>query len=268
MDVYGNSASTLQTIISTYQNYAYGLTMIPSGNNADAAKTYRQGLGIDYDGMSLYTNWARIKDLYNNSSAWTSQIGKIGVKAALMGNAFDALSFAGIDENNHGGQLRGFDVIEMEYDYDDVDLKTLDEAQINPIIHDPIFGPIVMGDKTLQVSNSDTSFNGTRRLYNYIISSIISQVLRKQQFKLNDPAHRFVAASLTDQIISPILANSYLSEAKVVCDETNNTTKVLNSRHFVIDVAVKVTANSQFVLLRLTRLSQTQSVADFLPIAA
>lgn len=265
LDIYGTYANKVLSIIQNYQPYAFGITVVPMGNNAANAISYRQTLGIDEDSMSLYTNWMRIEDPYNNSSAWVSGIGKMGVKYSLMGNTFDALSPAGIDENNHGGQISsvGFRILEMENDYTDNQLLLLDNAQINPIIFNPVYGVLAMGDRTLQVTNSDTSFIGTRRLYNYIIDNIVKQVLKKQEFKLNDPQHRLLATLLTNEFLSPIVNNGYLREAVVVCNESNNTNEVLNQRKFVLDIYVKVTPNSQVNLLRLTRLSQTQTIAQF-----
>lgn len=264
MDPIGGYDTKINTIIQTYQKYAHGISVIALGSDADEAIAARQLSAIDSDNISYYTNWARIEDPYNNSSAWISHIGSIGKKYAMMEDTYDALSPAGIDENNHGGQLSDWKVLEVENDYSDTDLQNLDEAQLNPIILDQNYGLMVYGDKTAQVSNSDTSFVGTRRLYNYIIDTIDKQILRQQEFKLNDATHRFKAQSMTQTFLEPIINQGYLRDALAVCDETNNTDDVLERRQFILDVYVKVTPNSQFVTLRLTRLSQTQTVAEFI----
>lgn len=264
MDALGGYDSTINTLITTYQPYAHGLTIIPMGNNASEAIAVRNGSVIDSDNISYYTNWARIEDPYNNSSAWISNIGSIGKKYALMNDVYDALSPAGIDENNHGGQLTDWKVLEVEEDYNDSELQLLDEAQINPVILDDIYGLMAYGDKTAQVSNSDTSFIGTRRLYNYIIDKITKQVLRKQEFKNNDEQHRLKARLMTQSFLEPIVAQGLFREIYVQCDENNNTDYVLEQRKFILDIYVKITPNSQFVTLRLTRISQTQTIAEFL----
>jgi len=264
MDVLGGFDSTINNIIQNYQPYAHGLTIIPFGKDAEEAVEYRQQNLIDSDNISYYTNWARIKDIYNNSSAWISHIGSIGKKYALMADVYDALSPAGIDENNHGGQLDDWIILEMENDYTNSDLQILDESQINPIIYDLVYGPMVYGDKTAQVSNSDTSFIGTRRLYNYIIDNVTRQVLRKQEFKLNDEPHRIKARLMTQAFLEPIVSLGLVREIYVQCDENNNTDAVLEQRRFILDIYIKITPNSQFVTLRLTRISQTQTIAEFL----
>lgn len=266
MDVYGNSANTILNIIRTYQEFAFGITVVPLGNSRAEAITFKNGLGIDDDSIAIYTNWSKIEDPYNNSFAFTSNVGKIGAKYAAMEDVFDALSPAGIDENGHGGSIGsiGFRIIEVENDYSDADLEALDNARINPIVFDEEFGPIIEGDRTMQVLNSDTSFIGTRRLYNFMLDAITKQILRKQEFKLNDELHRLLAKTQTEVFLQPILAQNLLREVFVQCDDKNNNDAVLDQRRFILDIFVKVTPNSQFVLLRLTRLSQTQVLADFI----
>lgn len=267
MDIYGGYANTLQNVLQNYQPYSMGISIIPPGNNAASAKIYRQSLGIDYDHMALYTNWATIVDPYNNSFAFVSQIGKIGVKWAQMQNVYDGLPPAGVDENQHGGQLdnSSFQVSDMEIvHYSEVDKQTLDQAQINPIILDPLYGPIIDGNRTLQVTLSDTSYIHTRRLYNLLEENIVTQVLRRQVFKLNDDVHRLQAKFLTEALLAPILAQNLLNEAVVVCDTTNNTGPVLDQRKFILDIYVKAAVSSEFVILRLTRLANAAVISQFI----
>lgn len=265
MDPYGTNLNNLINIINDYQPYAFGITVVPQGNNALAARTYRNNSGVDFDGVALYTNWLKINDSYNNSFAWTSGVGKIGVKYSQMSDVYDGLAPAGTDEQGRGGQLRGgFEIKEVEYDYTDADLELLNDANINPIIKKPSYGVMTYGDRTLQVVNSDTSFIPHRRLFNKMIEDITTQILEKQIFKLNDPIHRLLAKTQAETYIAPILALNLLREVYVQCDEDNNNDAILQVRKFILDVYVKVTPFSEFVTLRLTRLPQGGVVADFI----
>jgi len=264
MDVNGNSATKLKDLRDNYQYYSHCITCVPLGNDSESAVTVRQGLGIDDDHLSLYTNWSQIEDPYNNSFAWISQIGSVGTKYAMMEDVYDALSPAGDDEDGHGGILQIWKVIEMEEDYDDTALQELDDAQINPIIKDDAGIVKIYGDKTLKISLSDTSYVGTRRLYNLIIEKIIKNILRRQEFKNNDDFHRLKARSMADDYMRPIASRQFLRDYYVQCDTNNNDDTVLEQRKFILDVYVKVTPNSQFVQLRFTRLSQTQILAEFI----
>ena len=256
VDVIGNSYTYLENLVNNYQVYSHGIFPVPLGNSRADAVTYRQGLGISNDKLSIYWNWGRVKDTYNNSSAWTSLMGKVAVKYAQMVDVYDGLSPAGIDRNNHGGILSGFPILELEEDVNEVDKDLLDNAQINPIIKD---GSVyrIDGDRTLITVNTDTSFVGTRRVYNYINQNVYEQVLREQVFKLNNAPNRAIKRNQVEQIVAPIRDAGIINDFRVICDETNNTPTVLDSRNFVINLYIQATPNSQFVNFYLDRFGQT-----------
>jgi hypothetical protein len=271
MDVFGDHAGDINNLIQTYQVYAQGISCIPYGNSVSQAVVYRNSLSIDSDDVGLYYEWTKIKDPYNNSQAWISNIGSVGKKFAAMSDVYDSYSPAGVDENGkYGGQLSDWTPIAIERDLTDLDaglgsdLQTLDEAQINPIIFDESYGLMIYGDKTLQVSLSDTSYVGTRRLYKLLIKNISRQVLRRQEFKNIDSYHMFKAKSLTEELLRPIVAGQYLRSASVVCSDVNNTDATKNQRQFILDVYVQATPNSQKCILKFTRLSQTMILSDLI----
>ncbi len=270
MDVNGNSSTTVNSLVTNYQKWAHAITFIPLGNSASEAVTYRNSLGINSDKISLYTNWAKIQDDYNDSMAWISHVGSIGGKYALMYSAYDAASPAGIDENGWGGILSDWKVIEMENDYTDYDkglgsdLQIMDEAQINPLVFTEGDGLLIYGDKTLQTTNNDTSFVGTRRLYNFIDDTIQRQVLRLQEFKTNDSIHRLKCRTMITTFLEPIMNAGWIREFACIVDESNNTNAVLDRREFMVDVYIKVMPNSQFCKLTLRRVSQSTVISSLL----
>jgi len=260
MDCYGTHANTINTLIQTYQVWGQGITCVPLGASASQALAFRSSLALDTDDVGLYHNWAKIQDDYNNSFAWISNVGSVGKKFAYMSDVYDAASPAGLDESNHGGQLNDWVVKEVEIDYTQAELDSFYNNQINPIILDQAYGLMCYGDQTLQVTNSDTSFVGTRRVYKYMIEVITKQILRKQEFKINDPLHRMMAKVQTEEFVEPIKANGWIRAYKIICDATNNTNTVLNNRQFVLDFYCQITPNSQWVILRLTRIGQNISI--------
>jgi hypothetical protein len=265
MDAIGGYSSTINTVITTYQPYAHGLTPISLGNNAEDAITERQGYSLNSDNMSIYTNWQYIKDPYSDSYAWINGIGSVGKKYAMMADIYDSGSPAGIDEDNHGGLLNDWEYQEVEYDYSDSQLSNLDDAQINPIIWDQDQGVMVYGDKTAQSTLSDVSYIGHRRMYNFILETIINQVLKKQVFKNNDVIHRARAKAMVDDFIrSTVYAVSAVREWLCVVDTTNNTDEILDQRRFIVDIYIKVFPNAQVCHLKLTRVSQGQVISELI----
>ena len=266
MDCSGLAPTAVQSIIANYNPYAFGLTMLPMGLTATQAISYRQGTinSINSDCMAIYANWQKIQDNYNNSFAWISGIGSIGKKYAAMSDTYDAGSPAGIDENSHGGLISDWTYIDTEQHYSDADTQNLYYAQINPIINDEYHGMMVSGDGTAYSAGwTDTSFVGTRRLYNYIAKNVIQQVMKLQDFKLNDSIHRLKAKTMITDFLTPIKAASWIRDFAVVCDETNNTNIVLQNRQFIATIYIQVTPNSQKTTLQLIRVGQTQVIASF-----
>lgn len=263
MDVYGNSANTIKTMQQSVLPYTHAITIVPMGNTVAQAIAFRQGLSINFDKMSIYYNFHRIQDPYNvGSTAWVSGVGKIGAKYAAMEDVYDSLSPAGIDENGHGGQLEGFTPIETEYDIQPADKVDLDNAQINGIVLDDEDGLMLIGDWTMQTVLSDTSYIGTRRLYNLLLEAIAKQVLRRQVFKNNDTFHRLKAFNLTDSLLAPIKAGEFIFDYRVQCDTDNNDAAIRNARKFVLTVFIQATANSQEVQLDFVRLPQGDVLAS------
>jgi hypothetical protein len=265
MDVFGGQAGTINGIVQTYQPYSFGISVIPFGQATDTAGlvSYRSGLGLDTDDVALYTNWTKIVDTYNDSFAWISNIGGIGGKYVDCNDSFNFASPAGIDENGFGGQLADYQVVDTEFDFTEFtggDTQTLDQNQINPFIFDNDYGLMAKGDRTLQVSNSDTSYIGTRRGYNVIIENVSNQILKKQVFKVNDVNHRERAKLQTDNYLEPIASAGWIRGYRNVCDTSNNTDLILEQRKFVLTTYIQVTPNSQETELKFVRVGQTVDV--------
>jgi phage tail sheath protein FI len=122
----------------------------------------------------------------------------------------------------------------------------------------------VYGDRTLLTYNTDTSFIGARRMYNYIEDTIVKQVLRKQEFKINDPTHRLKAKTMTTTFLEPIQAGGWIREFAVVCSSENNTDTILEQRQFLLEIYIKVTPTSEWCHLILNRISQNQILSQLI----
>ena len=265
MNVNGLNLSYVTNILETYQYYSHQIGIVPLGNTVANAIIWRNATTIDSKYTSLYTNWRKIYDVYNDSYAWISNVGSVGRKFAAMSDVYDGLSPAGTDEGGHGGQIKDWTTIEMEYNYDDSELADLDLAQINPIIIDEVDGVKIYGDKTMAADLSDNSFIHTKRLLDIITETIVKQVLHKQEFKNNDQLHQLMAKSKVETFLEPILAKELIREARVICDDSVNTDAVKTLRQFVISVILKMTPNSQKCRLILTQVAQNTVMSQVVP---
>lgn len=252
------------TLRSTFQKYASYIIPMPDSEASSVAITTKEGYSISEAGLSFYWNHGRVTDTWNNSSFWTSLIGRVGRKFAQMVNVFNGLAPSWVDENKHGGQL-GSGILEMRYDPAESELEAMDDAGMNPIVFDPGYGVMITSQRTGQSPNnlSDNSWIAHKRVFDYIVSSIKEQVLVYQITKLNDDLHRQLAYSKADAIISPIAAEGILAEYGVQCDGANNNAPILAARKFVLTVAVKVTPFSERVIFNFVHVGQNVSVEQY-----
>ncbi len=250
------------TLRSSYQKYKSYILPLPIETSSTSIIT-KSGYSINNRGLSFCWNWGRVRDTYNNSSFWTSLVGRVGIKFAQMDNIFNGLAPSWIDENNHGGQLGG-GIIELKYDPSETELEALDTAGINPIIFDPSYGVMIVSQRTAQSPSllSDSSWIAHSRLFDYIISNTITQILTYQITKLNDEIHRQIASSLGQTLISPIVSLGLLSEAIPKCNRDNNTDSVLARREFVFTWGVKVTPFSEKIVFNFVNVGQTIKVEE------
>ena len=271
MDVVGNSASNISTIINTYQRHARGggISTVPFGSSdVISAVAHRVGLGLNTDAIALKCNFRKIVDEYNNSEAWISDVGSVGAKYARSQMAtFDySKSPAGTDEDGCGGEIDNWTTIELEEYYTDADtgseLQTLDDNQINPIVLDSDTGIVQMfGDKTLLNYLTDTSYIGTRRTFSNI-QELHEKFIRAQVFKNIDQEHFDKNRIPLQDDIDRRIANGSINDGYVVCSDQNNTGATKQRREFIIDVYVQATPNSQFVIYNFTRVGQNVTIQE------
>jgi len=234
-----------------YQQFSKFILPLPPVD-VDAAKVTMKALGLDNRGLSVYWNWAIIKNLYASSGNVVSPLtGEVAVKHAdILKLGYGGMAPAWIDENGMGGQLSSGRVVEMLYDADENELKDLDNNRINPIVFDANYGILIKSRRTTQVALSDYSFIGYSGAADYILRNVIEQVLPFQLIKFNDTAHRTLVAGKCKNIIKPmtIKPTNVVYNYAVKCDDENNSGDVLDREEFVLSVAVQFTRKSRTIV--------------------
>jgi hypothetical protein len=251
------------TLRTTYNKYADYILPLPDSEDVSTSIATKAGYSINERGLAFYWNWKKVKEKYNSTQFWTSQIGGVGKKWGQMYDIYNGLAPAMVDEGGHGGQVSG-GAIELRYDPSDTDVVDLANAGINPIVFDPNYGVMILHQRTGQTPNtlSDTSFIGHSRLIDLIINSIIVDVLTFQLIKLNDTNHQTQVRTKTEAILNPMLGANLLREFLVKCDDENNTDEVKSRREFKLAVSIKVTPFSETITLDFILSPQGVSVEE------
>lgn len=261
MDPYGTNYTSLNNLVNNYHKFSHAIFPIPRGYNESQMITYRQGLGLSTDRMSLNGNWIQIIDHYNNMKVWTSGVGKIGSKYANHNVTFGGGKYAGIDENGQGGLMSTtfFQINKVDYSITEAESILLEKAQVNHIVEDAKYGYMLMGISTLLPYKSDTQDIPNRVVINFIKEKAL-EILREQLYAANDDAHQTDKRIKMNQIRDALLSAGVVSQMKVFCDNINNTTAVKQAQNFVMEIKLVMPSYTKEVYIYIDRYGQTQEL--------
>ena len=195
-----------------------------------------------------------VYDKYNDTFRW---IGAGGHVAGLCANAdlvADSwFSPAGVNR----GQLLG--VSKLAYNPVKADRDSLYKARVNPIVSLPGQGTILFGDKTALSRPSAFDRINVRRLF-ITLEKAISTAAQAQLFEFNDEFTRAQFKNLVEPFLRDVKGRRGVTDFKVVCDNSNNTSQVIDSNNFVADIFIKPSRSINFITLNFVA---TRSGVEF-----
>jgi len=239
--------------------------MLPTANlsatallaDPDVAANSTTDRGIYYYCLS----WGIHRDVFQSKDFLCSNMGLVA------GKMLDVLLYgpggvpAWVDENGIGGQL-GSSITKFSYNATESELQRLDQARLNPVVSDPLYGPMIKSWRTRQSFLSDDAYIGQSSLKDWIVELIETQVLPLQLGKLNDDFHRGLVKGKTETILSSV--TKWLNDFYVLCDRTNNTAEVLQQQKLVLTVGVQFTPYSATIELIFINTPQGVSVEEYI----
>lgn len=195
-------------------------------------------------------------DPYNDTYRWLPLSGDIaGLMARVDIEQAPWYSPAGMKR----GQIKN--VVKLSYSPSRENRDNLYLNQINPVVTFKGEGTILYGDKTLQVIPSAFDRINVRRLFIRLKDYIVVEA-RKKLFEFNTPYTRADFRKLTERYLDQVRVDQGLSEYRVICDETNNTNKLIEENKFVADIYIKPTYVINFIKLNFTAVGQTVEFDD------
>jgi len=203
--------------------------------------------------------WKYQYDRHNDQLRWVPLNGDVAGLCARTDNVNDPwFSPAGYNR----GQIRG--VVKLSMNPTPVAHRdSLYIDSINPIVSFPGEGTVLFGDKTLQSKGSAFDRINVRRLF-IVMEKAISTAAKFQLFEQNDAFTRAQFKNMIEPFLRDIQGRRGLTDFKVVCDETNNTSGVIDANKFVADIFVKPTQSINFIQLNFVA---ARSGVDFSEIA-
>ena len=156
------------------------------------------------------------------------------------------------------GARRGriLDVIKLAKELTDSEQDTLYDAGINPVVSFAGEGTLLFGDKTGAVATSTLSRINVARLFLYL-KNIIGRAARTILFELNDSTTRNLFVNAVTPVLRNIQGGRGITDYRVICDESNNTSDVIDANQFIADILIKPTKSVNFVRIRFTNKSES-----------
>lgn len=118
----------------------------------------------------------------------------------------------------------------------------------NPVIATPGQGISLFGDKTLLNRPSAFDRINVRRLF-IVLEKAIARAANSLMFEFNDEFTRTQFRNLVEPFLRDVQGRRGITDFKVVCDETNNTSAVVDSNRFVGDIYIKPARSINFIQL-------------------
>jgi phage tail sheath protein FI len=148
------------------------------------------------------------------------------------------------------GQRRGqyLGVTSLAYNPTKSQRDTLYKAGVNPVVNLPGQGILLFGDKTF--FNKPSAFNriNVRRLF-LVMERAIGGAAQNVLFEFNDEFTRAEFVNIVEPFLREIKGRRGISDFRVVCDETNNTSDIIDNNQFVASVFVKPARSINYVQL-------------------
>jgi len=182
-------------------------------------------------------------DKYNGVYRFVPLNGDIAGLCARTDNVADTwFSPAGFTR----GQIRG--AVKLAFDPNQSQRDELYKARVNPVVTFPGQGTVLFGDKTAQAKPSAFDRINVRRLF-ITLEKAISTAAKFQLFEFNDEFTRANFRNLVEPFLRDVQGRRGITDFKVVCDETNNTSGVIDRNEFVADIFVKPNRSINFITL-------------------
>jgi len=149
-----------------------------------------------------------------------------------------------------GGLNRGIvkNVIKLAYNPTKAERDNLYVQGINPVVTFQGEGTILFGDKTLLNRPQVFDRINVRRLF-IVLEKSIARAARSSMFEFNDQFTRAQFVNLVEPFLRDVQGRRGITDYRVVCDESNNTSNVIDANQFVGDIYIKPARSVNFIQL-------------------
>jgi hypothetical protein len=216
---------------------------VKSGSAQNIVSYFNTTVGAFSNYAFVDSNFKYQYDKYNDVYRWVPFNGDIaGLMARTDAERDTWFSPAGFNR----GVIKN--VIKVAWNQNKADRDDLYKASINPVVTFPGQGTILYGDKTF--TNKPSAFDriNVRRLF-IILEKSIATASKFTLFEFNDEFTRSQFVSLVEPFLRDVKGRRGIYDFLVVCDETNNTSEVVDRNEFIGDIYIKPARSINYIQL-------------------
>ena len=242
--IHGLHSTVTNHAISKIESRADAFYIIDSDGYGDAISTVKSTIkALDTNYAATYYPWVKIEDRDTSRPIWVPPSVVIpGIIAYTDKVAHEWFAPAGL---NRGGLTT---VLEAKTRLTHAERDDLYENRINPIASFPGQGVVVFGQKTLQSKPSALDRINVRRLL-IALRKFIASASRYLVFEQNSQALRNRFLNIVNPYLEQVQQNSGLSAFRVVMDDSNNTSDVIDRNQLVGQIFIQPTRTAEFIVL-------------------
>ena len=241
---YSSHVSQISTLISNIQNRGDSMIILDTvgyGTNTSAAVTAASARNTSY--AATYYPWIMAVDPNTGRNVWVPPSTMVPGVYAFNDNVADPwIAPAGVNRGIIGTAVKA------ERFLSQTSRDTLYQGKINPIATFQSSGVTVFGQKTLQTKQSALDRVNVRRLL-IELKSFISQVADALVFEPNNVTTRNNFLSQVNPYLQTVQDRQGLTSFRVVMDETNNTSTVIDNNELVGAIYLQPTRTAEFIIL-------------------
>lgn len=216
---------------------------VKSGSAQNVISFFNTTVGAYSNYAFVDSNFKYQYDKYNDVYRWVPFNGDIaGLMARTDAERDTWFSPAGFNR----GVIKN--VIKVAWNQNKTDRDDLYKASINPVVTFPGQGTILYGDKTF--TNKPSAFDriNVRRLF-IVLEKSIATASKFTLFEFNDEFTRSQFVSLVEPFLRDVKGRRGIYDFLVVCDETNNTSEVVDRNEFIGDIYIKPARSINYIQL-------------------
>jgi phage tail sheath protein FI len=214
-----------------------------AGSEVDDIVSFRNSMPSSSYAV-LDSGWKYMYDKYNDVYRYVPLNGDIAGCCAFTDQSRDPFwSPAGLDRGN----IRN--AIKLPFNPNKTQRDTLYKNGINPVVGLPGSGILLFGDKTLLAKPSAFDRINVRRLF-ILLEKSIANMAKSFLFEFNDAFTRSRFTATVEPFLRDVQGRGGLQDFAVVCDDSNNTSEVVDRNEFRGDIYVKPSRSINFIQLQ------------------